>query len=207
MTECRKPAILSGMRRSPYLLSSQRGSAYLIFMFAVVVMSISITAAAKQWKTVVQREKEADLLARGMEIQAAIGAYSNAIKKGRIIPGEAYPLTLEELTKGPKPFLRKIYKDPMTGEDWDYIREAATGRIKGVRSRSKLAPIKQHQFPPAVFYFEGLAQYHDWVFQYPSASMLATPQALPGEPPTGTAQTQLPPGSIPGLPSVTPPSP
>ena len=207
MTESRKPVILSGMRRSPYPLSSQRGSAYLVFMFAVVVMSISITAAAKQWKTVVQREKEADLLGRGMEIQAAIGFYSKARQLGSTIPGEKYPLTLEELTKGPKPFLRKVYKDPMTGEDWDYIREAETGRIKGVRSGSKLAPIKQHEFPPAVFYFEGLPQYHDWVFQYPSASMLATPQSLPGQPPTGAAQTQLPPVPIPGLPPVAPPLP
>src|SRR6185503_12722465 len=75
-----------------------------------------------------------------------------------------YPLTLEELTKGPKPFLRKVYKDPMTGEDWEYVRDAV-GRISGVRSRSKLTPIKQHQFPPSVAYFEGLTQYHDWVFQ------------------------------------------
>jgi hypothetical protein len=138
-------------------------------MFAVVVMSISITAAAKQWKTVMQREKEADLLIRGIEIQTAIGFYSKARQLGSTVPGEKYPLTLEELTKGPKPFLRKGYKDPMTGEDWEYIPGPAGG-IKGVRSRAKVTAIKQHQFPPAVAHFEGLTMYHDWVFQYPSAS-------------------------------------
>jgi type II secretory pathway pseudopilin PulG len=195
------------MRRgSPWHLGSQRGSAYLVVMFAVVVMSISITAAAKQWKTVVQREKEADLLVRGIEIQTAIGFYSKARQVGSTIPGEKYPLTLEELTKGPKPFLRKVYKDPITGQDWEYIREAETGRIKGVRSRAKLAPIKQHQFPPAVAYFEGLTQYHDWVFEYPSASMLQTPQALPGQQPQGAPGTPSnPPGSNSPPPPGSPP--
>jgi hypothetical protein len=150
-------------------------------------MSISMMAAAKQWKTVIQREKEADLLVRGMEIQSAIGNYCAREKKGRVFTGEVYPLTLEELTKGPKPLLRKIYKDPMTGEDWDYLREPETGRIKGVRSRAKLVTIKQHQFPPAVAHFEGLTQYSDWLFQFPSASTPQNPQALPpqGLPPQG----------------------
>ncbi len=65
----------------------------------------------------------------------------------------------------------------MTGEDWIYIRDVATGRIKGVRSRAKLTAIKQHKFPPAVFHFEGLTQYHDWVFQYAPASTPQEPQA------------------------------
>jgi Tfp pilus assembly protein PilE len=177
----------------PATFSKQRGSAYLVVMFAVVVMSISITAAAKQWKTVVQREKEADLLSRGIEIQAAIGFYyaekqgaktvaatpqnlttaslQVAGSPGAVSPGW-YPLTLEELTKGPKPKLRKVYKDPMTGEDWDYVR-APGGRIKGVRSRSKMVPIKQQEFPQQVYHFAGLKRYHDWVFQYPTTS---TPQ-------------------------------
>ncbi|HEV8130447.1 MAG TPA: hypothetical protein VGQ81_04295 [Acidobacteriota bacterium] len=198
-------------------------------MFAVVVMSISITAAAKQWKTVVQREKEADLLARGIEIQTALGAYFTAKQKPvaqspqnlqtpvaqsaqnvqtAVGPGW-YPLTLEELTKGPKPFLRKIYKDPITGADWDYIRDAG-GRIQGVRSRSKLAPIKQHQFPPAVAHFEGLTQYHDWVFQYPSASTAPNPQnqqpqGAPGTPSNPPGSTSPPP-SVPTAPEGKSPS-
>jgi hypothetical protein len=172
-------------------LSDQRGSAYLAVMFIVVVMSISMMAAAKQWKTVMQREKEADLLVRGIEIQTAIGFYSKARQLGSAVPGEKYPLTLEQLTKGPKPFLRKVYKDPMTGEDWEYIPGPAGG-IKGVRSRAKITAIKQHQFPPAVAHFEGLTQYHDWVFQYPSASTALPPQALPGQQPPGGVPAPVP---------------
>ena len=167
--------------------NSQRGSVYFFVMFAIVAMSVSVTAAAKQWKTVVQREKEADLLARGIEIQDALRAYYSSKQKPvaqgpqnlGVAPGW-YPLTLEELTKGPKPFLRKVYKDPMTGEDWVYVRDTA-GRINGVHSRAKIAPIKQHQFPPKVVHFEGRTQYHDWVFQYSPTSTGQIPQAPPGE--------------------------
>jgi type II secretory pathway pseudopilin PulG len=173
-------------------------------MLAIVVMSIAATATAKQWKTVIQREKEADLLARGIEIQNAIAAYSAARKQGRVVPGEMYPLTLEELTRSPKPFLRKIYQDPITGGEWEYVRDP-TGRIKGVRSKSTLISFKQHDFPLIVRHFEGTNHYSDWVFQYPNASMIQTPQPLPGTP-QGTSATGTPPmpGGAPsmGLPAV-----
>src|SRR5437899_7165714 len=163
-------------------------------MLAVVLIGISVTVAAKQWKAVVQREKEADLLARGIEVQTALAVYSAQQKKGRVVPGEIYPLTLEELTKQPKPVLRKAYKDPMTGNDWEYVRDP-TGRIKGVRSKSKAEPFKQKDFPPVVRHFDGLTSYNDWVFQHPNAS---TPQAPAGQP-TAPGQPAPPAPSPPGL--------
>jgi len=173
------------------LCQEERGVTYLLVMLAVVLMGISVTVAAKQWKAVVQREQEAELLARGIEIQTALAVYSNQQKKGRVVPGasgvpgEIYPLTLEELTKQPKPALRKAYKDPITGDDWEYVRDPATARIKGVRSKSKAEPFKQHDFPPAVRHFEGVTSYYLWVFQYPNASISQTPQGqttTPGQP-------------------------
>src|SRR5438445_10702499 len=146
------------------LCQEERGVTYLFVMLAVVLIGISVTVAAKQWKAVVQREKEADLLARGIEVQTALAVYSAQQKKGRVVPGEIYPLTLEELTKQPKPVLRKAYKDPMTGNDWEYVRDP-TGRIKGVRSKSKAEPFKQKDFPPLLRHFDGLTSYNDWVFQ------------------------------------------
>src|SRR5712691_13151609 len=172
----------------------ERGVTYLLVMLAVVLIGISVTVAAKQWKAVLQREKEADLLARGIEIQTALAVYSAQQKKGRVVPGEIYPLTLEELTKQPKPVLRKAYKDPMTGTDWEYVRDP-TGRIKGVRSKSKAEPFKQKDFPLVVRHFDGLTSYNDWVFQHPNAS---TPQA-PVAKPTTPGQPAPPAPSPPGL--------
>src|SRR2546422_5343227 len=179
------------------------GVTYLLVMLAVVLLGISVTVAAKQWKAVVQREKEADLLARGIEIQTALAVYSAQQKKGRVVPGEIYPLTLEELTKQPKPALRKAYKDPITGDNWEYVRDP-TGRIKGVRSKSKAEPFKQKDFPPLLRHFDGLTSYNDWVFQYPNASTPQAPQAqstAPGQPTTQGQPTS------PGQPAPPAPSP
>src|SRR2546426_3849690 len=186
-------------------LRGERGVTYLLVMLAVVLVGISVTVAAKQWKAVVQREKETDLLARGIEIQTALAVYSAQQKKGRVgYTGEIYPLTLEELTKQPKPALRKAYKDPMTGNDWEYVRDP-TGRIKGVRSKSKAEPFKQKDFPPLLRHFDGLTNYNDWVFQYPNAStpqapaaQLTTPaqQTTPAQP-TTSGQPVAPPSQTP----------
>jgi len=188
------------------LCQEERGVTYLLVMLAVVLMGISVTVAAKQWKAVVQREREAELLARGIEIQTALGAYSAQQKKGRVgFSGEIYPLTLEELTKQPKPALRKAYKDPITGDDWEYVRDP-TGRIKGVRSKSKAEPFKQRDFPPTVRHFEGLASYYLWVFQYPNPSIPQTPTSQPTTPGQPTTPAQTAP-QAPGIPGLQPPPP
>jgi hypothetical protein len=158
---------------------NERGVTYLMLMFAIVLIGIATTVAAKQWKVVVQREREADLLAKGIEIQNALAFYSAAYKAGRVMPGEVYPQTLADLTKLPKPFLRKAYRDPMGHDDWEYLR-APTGGIMGVRSKSREKPFRQRDFPPAVRHFEGRATYYDWVFQHPSpSSALNAPLAQP----------------------------
>ncbi len=173
---------------------NHHGVTYLMLMFSIVIIGISVTAAAKQWKTMVQREMEADLLARGIEIQRAVQLYSATKKKGRVIRGEFYPRSLEELTKRPKPFLRKAYQDPIMRGEWEYVR-APGGGIKGVRSRSKAVPIKQGAFPPEVRHFEGTSSYHDWTFEHPNPS---TPQQPPG---SKGPQTKPPASPGPGTPS------
>ena len=156
------------------LLVSQRrqetGFSYLMMMIAITLMGLAMTVAARQWKTMVQRELEADLLAKGIEIQTALALYSASAKAGRVMPGEVYPQTLAELTRLPKPFLRKVYLDPMEHGEWELLR-APTGGIMGVRSKSKHKPIKQANFPLAVRHFEGKPTHYDWVFQHPNPSM------------------------------------
>lgn len=182
------------MRMSgPQRVLSERGVTYLMLMFAIVLIGITTTAAAKQWKVMVQREREADLLAKGIEIQNALALYSATIKAGRVMPGEVYPQTLADLTRLPKPFLRKVYFDPMGHGEWEYLR-TPTGGIMGVRSKSRAKPFRQHDFPTAVRHFEGRATYYDWVFQHPSPS--SAPVVQPGVAPNSAAS------STPGLPAT-----
>jgi hypothetical protein len=152
-----------------YRLQNERGVTYLFLMFAIVLIGLSTTVAAKQWKVMVQRELEADLLAKGIEIQDALALYSATRKAGRVMPGDVYPQSLAELTRLPKPFLRKAYTDPMTHGEWEYLR-SPTGGIMGVRSKSRGKPFKKQDFPQSVRHLAGRPSYYDWVFQHPNPS-------------------------------------
>jgi type II secretory pathway pseudopilin PulG len=185
-----------------------------MLMVAIAIMGVAMSVAARQWKTMVQRELEADLLAKGIEIQRALALYSTAMKAGRVIPGEMYPQTLADLTRQPRPFLRKVYLDPVSHGEWELVR-APTGGIMGVRSRSKSRPIKQREFPLAVRHFEGRPTYYDWVFQHPNPSSAAPvppgAQPLPAAPgqasasgATGSSPAPMPPVGAPS--SATPPA-
>lgn len=163
-----------------------------MLMIAIVLIGVAMSVAARQWKTMVQRELEADLLMKGIEIQSALALYSNTMKAGRVIPGEVYPTTLADLTRQPKPYLRKVYPDPVGHGDFEVIR-APTGGIMGVRSKSRSKPIKEKDFPLAVRHFEGRPTYADWVFQHPNPSsgggmMMPAPPGMPpfsGQPQMG----------------------
>lgn len=171
------------------LKRQETGFSYLMVMIAITLMGLAMTVAARQWKTMVQRELETDLLAKGIEIQTALALYSASTKAGRVLPGEVYPQTLDELTRPPKPFLRKVYLDPVGRGEWELLR-APAGGIMGVRSKSRQKPIKQGNFPLAVRHFEGKPTHYDWVFQYPNPSMVAVagpvamPSAAPAQPAT-----------------------
>lgn len=189
---------------------NERGVTYLFLMFVIVVIGLSTTMAAKQWKVMVQRELEADLLSKGIEIQNALALYSTTMKAGRVTTFEIYPQSLAELTRLPKPFLRKVYLDPMSHGDWDYLRGPAGG-IMGVRSKSREKPFKQHEFPQAVRHFDGRASYNEWIFQHPnpSASTLLPAMPVPGSAaPTAVAVPGATPPINPAPPAVpAPPAP
>ena len=182
--------------------TAERGFSYVVLMFALVVIGLGMTIAARQWKVMVQRELEADLLSKGIEIQNALALYSATMKAGRVMPGEVYPQSLAELTRLPKPFLRKVYSEPVGHGEWELVR-APTGGIMGVRSKSKGKPIRQHDFPPAVRHFDGRTSYYDWVFQHPSPSMMSPAGMIGGNPIAQGSSAPVSSGQAP----VVPPSP
>jgi type II secretory pathway pseudopilin PulG len=200
---------------------SESGFSYVMLMFAIVLIGLATSMAARQWKVIVQRELEADLLGKGIEIQNALALYSMTMKAGRVVQGEVYPASLAELTRQPKPFLRKVYLDPIGHGEWDLVR-TPTGGIMGVRSKSKAKPIRERDFPMAVRHFEGRPTYSDWVFEYPnpsSASLIpgiasgtpaaSGPPSAPGQPPpfspAANPVTGLNPGVLPST-GATPPA-
>ncbi len=95
-------------------MSGERGFSYLFALFAIVLVGLSMMGANAQWKTMMQREREVELLFRGDQYRRAIKAYAEAVSAPK-----QYPLRVEDLLKDPrtsKRHLRALYPDPMTGE-------------------------------------------------------------------------------------------
>ncbi len=177
---------------NPRFFRSVNGFTFLAVMFAIVLIGLSLTGAVQQWKTIMKRERETELLFRGDQIRKAIAAYvtycqTHAVQAPCIqTPGTPkYPQKLEDLVKVPntsatKRFLRKVYKDPITNEDWAYVKIG--DRIKGVYSKSDEEPLKQANFPDDYKFFEGKKKYSEWVFVFTPAPP-AVP-ITPANPPT-----------------------
>lgn len=89
---------------------AEAGYAMAVLLVALSVIGIMLTVAMPVWKQMVQREKEAELIFRGQQYARAIGLFQR-----RAGPG-ALPPNLDVLVE--QRFLRKKYKDPITGEDF-----------------------------------------------------------------------------------------
>jgi type II secretory pathway pseudopilin PulG len=142
----------------------QCGFTYIGILFAVVIMGLVLTVAARVWTVTEQRERETQLLFVGDEFRRAIAAY--------YVSGHQYPLSLQLLLADdrspvPKRYLRRMYADPMTGAaDWTLIYATDGVGIMGVASRSKLAPLKRAGFTLADAAFQDTDCYCSWRFSY-----------------------------------------
>jgi type II secretory pathway pseudopilin PulG len=99
----------------PAARASERGYAMAVLLVAMSVMAIMMTVAMPVWKQMSQREKEAELVFRGQQYARAIELMQ------RKMPG-ALPPNIDLLVT--QKFLRKKYKDPITGEDFDTVLPA-----------------------------------------------------------------------------------
>lgn len=150
-------------------LQNNHGYTYLLVLLAVMLMGIMQGVVGQSWKSIMQREREEELLFRGMQIQDAIGRWHQPA--GAAQQHVATPLNdLKDLLQDPRTpakvrYLRKLYQDPLTNQDWTVIREPARG-IVGVASSSKDAVIKQDNFPDQLQDFIGKQSYDQWQFVY-----------------------------------------
>ena len=119
----------------------EHGFTYIMLLIAVAIMGIVLAGAATAWSTQRQREAEEELKFVGEEFRRAIALYY--YRSPGINP--QYPRSLQDLVDDPRypgvqRYLRKIYRDPLTGQkEWGLVR-ASDGGIAGVHSQSKLRP-------------------------------------------------------------------
>lgn len=91
--------------------SGQSGYVLLALMLAVTLILIALSVEAPRIAQQIKREKEEELVHRGKD-------YATAIKRFVHKNGGRYPVSIEQLEDtNHVRYLRKRYKDPMTGED------------------------------------------------------------------------------------------
>lgn len=173
------------------LLRSETGVSLLVVLVLVAVLGLSLGLAGSTWKTVVQRSKEAELLFRGDQYRRAIESYASVRHGGA---AGMLPQNLEDLLRDPRfpgtvRHIRKLYKDPMTGEDFLVLRDPRYGnRIKGVYSSSREEPFKKDGFPQDYADFVNAETYQDWKFVYE----LKLPRQQQPKKPAGTPSAASP---------------
>jgi type II secretory pathway pseudopilin PulG len=103
---------------------SERGYAMAALLVALSVMSIMAAAALPAWRTMAQREREAELVFRGQQYVQAIELFSR--RTG------GFPPSLNVLREGR--FIRKLYKDPITDGDFQpvYLGQVGVGGAPAV---------------------------------------------------------------------------
>jgi general secretion pathway protein G len=116
-------------------LSSQRGFSFVELIIVTTIVMILASAVQPLARVTITRQKEAELRRALREMRTAIDKFKDAADAQLIPPtelragGEGYPPDLETLVEGVSvvndatgrklKFLRRIPKDPMTGEaEW-----------------------------------------------------------------------------------------
>jgi type II secretory pathway pseudopilin PulG len=162
--------------------SNQNGFTYLLALMIIMIMGIMLGAVGQSWKTIVQRDREDELLFRGTQIRDAITRWY----KPR--PGQPPPTPLrdlKDLLEDPHSlththYLRRLYTDPMNGKEWTVISDPNKG-ITGVASTSTLKPFKIGGFPDDLKDLSDKSHYSDWLFVYvaPGAKNPIVPPVKP----------------------------
>ena len=147
-----------------------KGFTYLLAMVMVMIMGIMLGAVGQSWKTIIQREREEELIFRGHQYKDAITRWYTP-RPGTGQHMKNTPLQdLKDLVQDPRSLttvrhLRRLYTDPMTGKEWRVITDPNKG-ISGVASTSQAKPLKTGGFPDDLLDLSDKQHYSDWLFQY-----------------------------------------
>jgi type II secretory pathway pseudopilin PulG len=161
--------------------SRSKGFTYLSLLIAVAITTAALAAMGGIWSHAAQREKERELLFVGEQFRQAIALYYWRTPGG----AHQYPKDLEALLEDKRwpvtqRYLRKVYRDPVTGTtDWGVVEAPGGAGIMGVYSKSEDVPIKTAGFPARWTSFVEARNYSDWKFVFSPETPKAAAQAAP----------------------------
>ena len=144
---------------------AQRGFTYVAVLVMVVALGAGLAAYGELASHARQREQEIELKWIGNQFRTAIGLYYQRTPGA----GKRFPSRLEDLTEdrrflAPQRYLRRVYRDPITGlAEWGLVA-APGGGFMGVHSLSSRSPIDSNAF--------GATTYSDksFIYEPPMAS-------------------------------------
>ena len=159
-------------------------------LVSMAVMAIVMTAAMPVWRQITQREKEEELVFRGKQYARAIGLFE---RKYANTPPPDLDVRVRER------FLRRKYKDPVTGEDFAPVLGgqavrgstqpgpggpaatpargqpvAATPQVGGAATGRGIIGVASKSKDKSIRIYNGQTHYNEWAFVY------APPAATPG---------------------------
>lgn len=170
------------------------GYTYLMVLFLVAGVGLLMAGTGQTWQARAQREKEAELLAVGVEMARALRHYHDASPEAaKTWPTDLAVLLDDRRFPTPMRHLRRIYRDPMTGlAEWGLVRE--DGRIVGIHSLSDAVPFRRADLPPELGESAAEAKtVREWVFR-PSAGSAAPVPPAGALPPDVRNARDVPPG-------------
>lgn len=165
---------------------NQHGFTYILAMTMVMIMGIMLGMTGQLWKTIMQREREEELIFRGSQVAGALyqrmacmqanfnpNAPPNVLNQS--LPAMT-PDVLETLVNPDtrcfdgkqRKFLRRSATiDPMTSDKWKLLPSPTDpGRVAGVASNSTKEPFKKGGFPDELAPLAEQSQYSDWKFTW-----------------------------------------
>lgn len=170
----------------------------------VVIMGIMLGAVGQSIRVIMQREKEKELIFRGLQYRDAIERWSRKGVPLRDLKDLVEPTVSNNLDRSKDRLLRKLYKDPMTEDGkWKTLPNPPDPiqGIYGVASTSNEKVFKKGNFPEVLKNFEGKEKYSEWEFIYKK-----TPTGAPGTgaPGRGSPGTSTQPAGLQSFPLSTP---
>jgi type II secretory pathway pseudopilin PulG len=158
----------------------ERGFAMAGLLVGIALLSLGLSIAMPTWRTLVQREKEEELIWRGQQYDRAIQLY----RKKNATPGAP---SIERLIEGR--FLRKKFQDPITGGDFEVVGVSQAGNAPGVRQPQRgygqlIAGVRSKSKARSFRVLNGRTTYADWQFTYVPWKPGGQP-TVPGSPQPG----------------------
>ncbi len=165
--------------------SSKAGYTFPLMLVILVAIAFGAGQLERSQSYRQKRNNEEELLFRGLAYLKALKEFETASTTEKRFPRKLDELISDPRTQGRR-FIRQLYKDPMTGRDFDPIR-TPEGTISGVVSWSKGVPFRTVDFDKELQDFDQALTYRDWRFD-------AKPRAA-AKPPGNTGGQQ---GANPG---------